>query len=45
MTRADPPAPLRPIRDCVFDHTPFLRTMTGDFNPREINKQLSLITD
>ena len=37
------PAPLRPIRDLVFDHTPFLQMMAGDSNPREINKQLALI--
>ena len=37
------PAPLRPIRDFVFDHTPFLQKMAGDSNPREINKQLALI--
>ncbi|WP_092203721.1 FAD-dependent oxidoreductase [Blastococcus tunisiensis] len=39
------PAPLRPIRDFVFDHTPFLQKMAGDSNPREINKQLALIED
>ena len=39
------PAPLRPVRDFVFDHTPFLQKMAGDSNPREINQQLSLITD
>jgi 2-polyprenyl-6-methoxyphenol hydroxylase-like FAD-dependent oxidoreductase len=37
------PAPLRPIRDFVFDHTSFLQKMAGDSNPREINKQLALI--
>jgi 2-polyprenyl-6-methoxyphenol hydroxylase-like FAD-dependent oxidoreductase len=37
------PAPLRPIRDFVFDHTPFLQKMAGDSNPREINQQLALI--
>ena len=37
------PAPLRPIRDFVFDHTPFLQKMAGDSHPREINKQLALI--
>jgi 2-polyprenyl-6-methoxyphenol hydroxylase-like FAD-dependent oxidoreductase len=31
------PAPLRPIRDFLFDHTPFLQKMAGDSNPREIN--------
>jgi 2-polyprenyl-6-methoxyphenol hydroxylase-like FAD-dependent oxidoreductase len=37
------PAPLRPIRDFVFDRTPFLQKMAGDSNPREINQQLALI--
>jgi 2-polyprenyl-6-methoxyphenol hydroxylase-like FAD-dependent oxidoreductase len=37
------PAPLRPVRDFVFDHTPFLQKMAGDSNPREINQQLALI--
>ncbi|WP_138757242.1 FAD-dependent oxidoreductase [Modestobacter altitudinis] len=35
--------PLRPVRDFVFDHTPFLQKVAGDSNPREINKQLALI--
>ncbi|SOD98073.1 FAD-dependent oxidoreductase [Blastococcus haudaquaticus] len=39
------PAPLRPLRDFFFDHTPFLQKMAGDSNPREINKQLALIED
>jgi len=39
------PPPLRPIRDFVFDHTPFLQKVAGDSNPREINKQLALIGD
>ena len=39
------PAPLRPMRDFVFDHTPFLQKMAGDSNPREINQQLALIED
>jgi 2-polyprenyl-6-methoxyphenol hydroxylase-like FAD-dependent oxidoreductase len=37
------PAPLRPLRDLVFDHTPFLQKVAGDSNPREIDKQLALI--
>ncbi|MDP5181663.1 NAD(P)/FAD-dependent oxidoreductase [Blastococcus sp. BMG 814] len=37
------PAPLRPVRDFVFDHTSFLQRMAGDSNPREINEQLALI--
>jgi 2-polyprenyl-6-methoxyphenol hydroxylase-like FAD-dependent oxidoreductase len=39
------PAPLRPVRDFVFDHTPFLQKVAGDSNPREINEQLALIDD
>ena len=39
------PAPLRPVRDLFFDHTPFLQKVAGDSNPREINKQLALIED
>ncbi|WEH13123.1 NAD(P)/FAD-dependent oxidoreductase [Streptomyces sp. VNUA24] len=39
------PAPLRPIRDFVFDHTPLLQKVAGDTNPREIQKQLALIED
>ena len=39
------PAPLRPVRDFVFDHTPFLQKVAGDSNPREINMQLALIED
>jgi 2-polyprenyl-6-methoxyphenol hydroxylase-like FAD-dependent oxidoreductase len=39
------PGPLRPVRDFVFDHTPFLQKAAGDSNPREINKQLALIID
>jgi 2-polyprenyl-6-methoxyphenol hydroxylase-like FAD-dependent oxidoreductase len=37
------PAPLRPVRDFLFDHTPFLQKVAGDSNPREINQQLALI--
>src|ERR1700722_6005870 len=39
------PAPLRPVRDLFFDHTPFLQKVVGDTNPKEINKQLALIED
>jgi len=39
------PALLRPLRDLVFDHTPFLQMVAGDTNPKEINKQLALIED
>ena len=37
------PAPLRPLRDLVLDHTPLLQKLAGDSNPREINEQLALI--
>jgi 2-polyprenyl-6-methoxyphenol hydroxylase-like FAD-dependent oxidoreductase len=39
------PAPLQRLRDLVFDHTPFLQKVAGDTNPREIGKQLALMTD
>ena len=39
------PAALRPVRDFVLDHTPFLQKVVGDSNPREINQQLALIED
>ncbi len=39
------PAPLRPVRDFLFDHTPFLQKVAGDSNPRAINEQLALIED
>jgi 2-polyprenyl-6-methoxyphenol hydroxylase-like FAD-dependent oxidoreductase len=39
------PALLRPVRDLVFDRTPFLQKVVGDTNPEEVNKQLALITD
>jgi 2-polyprenyl-6-methoxyphenol hydroxylase-like FAD-dependent oxidoreductase len=39
------PRLLQPVRDLVFDHTPFLQKVAGDSNPREINKQLALIGD
>ena len=39
------PRVLQPLRDLVFDHTPFLQKVVGDTNPAEINKQLALITD
>ncbi|SSC21539.1 FAD-dependent mono-oxygenase [Klenkia terrae] len=37
------PAALRPVRDFVFDHTPFLQKVAGDSNPKLINEQLALI--
>ncbi|WP_211247635.1 hypothetical protein [Cryptosporangium arvum] len=39
------PAPLRPLRDVVFDRTPFLQKVAGDSNPGEISEQLALIED
>ena len=37
------PAPLRPLRDLVFDHTPFLQKMVGD--EKHILSQLAEIED
>ena len=37
------PAPLRPVRDFLLDHTPFMQKVAGDTNPRDINRQLALI--
>lgn len=34
------PAPLRPLRDFVLDHTPLLQKQVGERNPREIVAQL-----
>ena len=34
------PAPLRPVRDFVFNNTKFLQKMVGDTNPAEISSQL-----
>jgi 2-polyprenyl-6-methoxyphenol hydroxylase-like FAD-dependent oxidoreductase len=39
------PAPLRPVRDFILDHTPLLQKVAGDTNPREIQRQLALIQD
>lgn len=39
------PAPLRPIRDLIFDHTPLLQKMVGDVMPRHILSQLAEIED
>ncbi|MCK9875209.1 FAD-dependent monooxygenase [Frankia sp. Ag45/Mut15] len=39
------PAPVRPLRDLVFDYTPFLQRIAGDTNPKQINQQLALIED
>lgn len=39
------PAPLRPIRDLVFDRTGFLQKMVGDEMPQHILSQLAEIED
>ena len=39
------PAPVRPVRDLFFDHSPFLQKMIGDGTPGEILKQLDEIDD
>jgi 6-hydroxynicotinate 3-monooxygenase len=39
------PAPLRPLRDLIYDHTPFLQRMIGDSTPGHILAQLDEITD
>jgi 6-hydroxynicotinate 3-monooxygenase len=39
------PAPLRPLRDFVFDHTSFLQRVIGDATPQFILKQLQEIED
>ncbi len=39
------PTPLRPLRDFVFDHTPFLQKMVGDEMPKHILSQLAEIED
>ena len=35
------PAPLRPLRDYVLDHTPFLQKQVGERSPGEIIAQLA----
>ena len=37
------PAPLRPLRDAILDHTPFLQKQVGDKSPAEIVAQLAEI--
>jgi hypothetical protein len=37
------PAPLRPVRDFVLDHTPLLQKTVGEKSPREILQQLAEI--
>jgi 2-polyprenyl-6-methoxyphenol hydroxylase-like FAD-dependent oxidoreductase len=39
------PAPLRPLRDLVMDHTPLLQKQVGERNPREIVAQLDEMGD
>ncbi|MBR7839740.1 FAD-dependent monooxygenase, partial [Actinospica durhamensis] len=37
------PAPLRPIRDAILDHTPLLQKVVGEATPGEIIKQIGEI--
>jgi len=37
------PAPLRPLRDFIYDHTPLLQKIVGDAMPSEISAQLDEI--
>ena len=39
------PRPLAPVRDTVFDHTPFLQKVIGESTPGEILKQLDEIEE
>ncbi len=39
------PRPLQPLRDLIFDHTPFLQKVIGDQMPADIVAQLSEIED
>ena len=39
------PKALRPLRDFVFDHTPFLQKMIGEQTPKHILSQLAEIED
>ena len=39
------PAPLRPIRDAVLDHTPFLQKVVGERSPGEIIEQIAAIDE
>jgi 2-polyprenyl-6-methoxyphenol hydroxylase-like FAD-dependent oxidoreductase len=39
------PRPLAPVRDTVFDHTPFLQKVIGESTPGEILKQLDEIDE
>jgi 2-polyprenyl-6-methoxyphenol hydroxylase-like FAD-dependent oxidoreductase len=38
------PAPLRPGRDLILDHTPLLQKVVGESSPKEIISQLDDIT-
>ena len=37
------PAPMRPLRDAIFDHSKFLQKVVGDSNPAEISAQLDIM--
>jgi 2-polyprenyl-6-methoxyphenol hydroxylase-like FAD-dependent oxidoreductase len=39
------PRPLAPVRDTIFDHTPFLQKVIGESTPGEILKQLDEIDE
>ena len=39
------PRPLQPLRDLIFDHTPFLQKVIGDQMPSDIVAQLAEIED
>jgi 2-polyprenyl-6-methoxyphenol hydroxylase-like FAD-dependent oxidoreductase len=39
------PAPLRPVRDAVLDHTPFLQKVVGERSPGEIIDQIAAIDE
>ena len=39
------PAPLRPVRDAVLDHTPFLQKVVGERSPGEIIEQIAAIDE
>lgn len=39
------PAPLRPIRDFLFDHTPLAQKIQGDSWPKHVRAQLDAIED
>ncbi|MEU4563521.1 hypothetical protein AB0F72_34520 [Actinoplanes sp. NPDC023936] len=37
------PAPLRPVRDAILDHTPLLQKVVGESSPGEIVAQIAAI--